>query len=209
MSLMLRACNVFPSMVRRAAPDPLFGREALLTGSLQGRLHALYLISRMLLDDKDCPPNWRTSNMFPTPLRSGGMMTTKGAFASAAPPPHHQQPGNNPYGYNPQPGAPLYGTSQQIGARLPVPPQVAGAGAGVGAGVPGYGLTQQNVHPSTVGQQGASPAQFNYHQNMHPHQQHPHQYQQHPQQHAQHQHPHPQHQQHPQPQQQHQNSQVF
>jgi hypothetical protein len=78
---------------RMAAPDPLFGREALLTGPLEARLHGMYLICRMLLDDKECPPAWRTPQQFPTPMRGpssgggGGVMTAKGVFPQGPPAP--------------------------------------------------------------------------------------------------------------------------
>jgi len=121
-----------------AAPDPLFGREALLTGSLESRLHGMYLICRMLLDDKECPPAWRTLNSFPVPLRngamSGGMMTSKGTFSNTPPipPPPQSHQHANAYHYNSQPGPP----------RFP-PQQMSGVG-----GPPPFGLHQPNVHSS-------------------------------------------------------------
>jgi hypothetical protein len=125
---------------RWTSPDPLYGRETLLTGPLASRLHALYLVCRMLLDDKDCPVTWKTQNLFPTTIRGGGgmgggMMTTKGVFAQPTPPlprqfpyaqqpPQHQAPqqhpqqGQQPYGQNPvaspysYPSQPMAGQAQ-------------------------------------------------------------------------------------------------
>ena len=88
---------------RAASPDPLFGREAILTGSLHARLHGLYLICRILLDDKDCPSSWKTLHQFPSPMRGGAAPQPggKGGFgfmmglsqpAPPQPPPHLRPP---------------------------------------------------------------------------------------------------------------------
>jgi hypothetical protein len=131
-----------------ASLDPLFGREALLTGSLASRLHALYLIGRMLLEDKESPVVWKTQNMFPTSIRggqspSGGLMTAKGVFnlASAPAPPlpqqlyqhpqqhrqhpqqqQYQQQQQQPQSYNPQHAVQVYQTNTGMGVLGGGPP---------------------------------------------------------------------------------------
>ena len=159
-----------------ASPDPLFGREALLTGSLDARLHGLYLICRMLLEDRECPPAWCTANQFPTPMLRNGMsgpamvMTPKGVFgqnqggvgAPAPPQPHQQR------AYPSQQPLQVQRSPYMGQVPITVPPSALGAVAGAGAAGVVYNQFQppnhsqppiQPPHPAQMGHAQMMPQQ--------------------------------------------------
>lgn len=97
----------------RSAETPLYGREVVITGHFAARMHALYLICRLVIEDKDCPSSWKTSQTFPTPSRPA-MSYMGGQYSN-----------NQMHG--PSPGAPpqQYGGQQQYN-QVMRPPSLGG-----------------------------------------------------------------------------------